>query len=219
MRIHIVLDGDIASALGELNWMPAHGTTASIGRALKLDGTVVTAIEWRANRLVDALAKHAAAFDRVPRRTLEAVSDAGRLAEYSAALLGTVTECANNWKQEAVRHDGTPYRRTVRDSAPPPRAARPLKPQAAPVPQPALAAPGATELCPLRARSVPAAAHRAERTKLATVERWREEAREAAGVSRWLAQTLLHPGEGATASERMQNLQRRVRERTLGEGT
>ncbi len=218
VRIHTVLEGDVASALSKLNWMPAHGTSASIGRALKLDGTVVTALEWRANRLVDALAKHAAAFDRVPQRTLEAVSHAGRLAEYSAALLGTVTECANNWKQETVRHDGTPYWRTVRDSAPPPRASRPRKPLAAPEPQPALAAPEATELCPLRVRSAPAATHGAKRTKLATAEKWREEAREAAGVSRWLARTQLRPGRGATAAERMQSLQQRVREQALGVG-
>ncbi len=75
-RIHTVLEGQTTTALDRLRWMPAHGSAASIGRALKSDGRPVTALEWRANRLVDALAKHAAGFDRVPSKTLEAINHA-----------------------------------------------------------------------------------------------------------------------------------------------
>ena len=94
-RIFAALDGDAASAVQRLMWMPAHGSVASIGSTRKMDGSFVTAVDWRANRLVDAQAKSAASFDRMPSEVLKRVA-VGRLAEFSAALLGTVTEAANN---------------------------------------------------------------------------------------------------------------------------
>ena len=59
--IAAALDGDVSLlASGRaLIWMPAHGPVSSIGHALKSDGQEVTAIDWRANRLADALAKSA----------------------------------------------------------------------------------------------------------------------------------------------------------------
>ena len=215
--IFTALDGDAAIASGRLSWMPAHGGTASIGRAAKLDGTVVTAVEWQAYRLVDALAKLVAAFDRVPPRILKEVAVASQLVEFSAALLGTVTECANNWKHEATHPDGTTFWKTVRDSAPPPRVARQRGPPVAPAPPPAVATAAVTARAPCvrRARSVPGHERKAKGVKLATVERWREEAQAAAGVSRWLAQTSLRPSEGLTATDRMQEVRRRIRERAL----
>jgi len=61
------LDGGICPDDVEkvLLWMPSHGSKAVIGHAIKSDGSVVTALDWRANRLVDALAKAAAGRGRV----------------------------------------------------------------------------------------------------------------------------------------------------------
>ncbi len=46
--------------LQQLKWMPAHGAVSTIGQALDSGGSKITPVEWRANRLVDALAKKAA---------------------------------------------------------------------------------------------------------------------------------------------------------------
>ncbi len=209
-QIHTILEGQATTALEKLTWMPAHGSAASIGKALKSDGTLVTALEWRANRLVDALAKSAAGFDRMPRKTLEAIGDASKFAEYSAALRGTVTHYANNSTREAQRRDGTPYQQVVRDSAPPPRVARPRKPPLDCTP--AEVVEGGK---PPKKRPAPAPEGRAKRARLATEQKWREEANDAAGVARWLARTTLRPGEGPSAAERMQRLQLRMRKQVL----
>ena len=46
---------------GLLVWMPAHQTSAAIGVQTLSNGDKLSATDWRANRLVDALAKQAAA--------------------------------------------------------------------------------------------------------------------------------------------------------------
>ena len=47
-------------------WMPAHRPQSSIGHAMKSNGHPINALDWRANRLVDALAKMAAMLDSAP---------------------------------------------------------------------------------------------------------------------------------------------------------
>ena len=79
--------------------MPSHGTAhATIGHAVKSDGSLVTAVEWRANRLVDAAAKSAALGSRAPVRTRNTLRQALAAAEYGAALAGATTRAANNHK-------------------------------------------------------------------------------------------------------------------------
>ena len=75
------LEGAAEIAASELCWMPAHKSIGAVGIALKSDGTAVTFTEWRANRLVDCLAKTAAAFDRVPPAALRKVRAAGLAVE------------------------------------------------------------------------------------------------------------------------------------------
>ncbi len=55
----------IAADLAKLWWMLAHGGQGTIGRASRPDGTAFSAVEWRANRLVDLLAKSAASQHRI----------------------------------------------------------------------------------------------------------------------------------------------------------
>ena len=65
MVVH-ALDGNFASATDLVTWMPAHGPASSIGHAKDSRGRLVDAIMWRANRLVDLLAKSATAEHRLP---------------------------------------------------------------------------------------------------------------------------------------------------------
>jgi hypothetical protein len=85
-----------------LIWMPSHNAVSSIGTALRSDGKYVTAIDWRANRLVDRLAKLAAAQHGVPDIAMRIFGQAHKAAEYCAAFLGTVTHRANHHSIEVV---------------------------------------------------------------------------------------------------------------------
>ena len=60
-RIATILDADVSvlTTHGHLTWMRAHGGVTTIGRAYRSDGRSVSAADWRANRLADALAKAA----------------------------------------------------------------------------------------------------------------------------------------------------------------
>ncbi len=78
---------------------------------------------WRANRIVDCLAKMAAGHDRIPRWVMQQVADAAKLVQYSAAKLGAVTHAANNLSVTVVVDGGATVTRTVRDST----AERPAK--------------------------------------------------------------------------------------------
>ena len=55
-------DGDLARLVDEglLVWMPAHQASTAIGVRRKSNQTLLTSLDWRANRLADALAKLAA---------------------------------------------------------------------------------------------------------------------------------------------------------------
>ena len=78
--IFAALDGDEGTAW--LTWMPAHTAKASIGHAKKSTGEHMRAIDWLANRAVDALAKAAAAAERLPKcqrlKILQAKADVKR---------------------------------------------------------------------------------------------------------------------------------------------
>ena len=133
------LDGDISKMTKEkrLRWMPAHQSVAAIGVACKSDGKPITSLEWRANRLVDAVAKNEATRGAAPQATIDLINSATALVKHSAAQMGTATHFANNHVTESTLEDGTTVRKTTRDAQePPPRAAagkQPTKPKA---PQP-----------------------------------------------------------------------------------
>ena len=61
-RIAHIVGDDLASIVnsGKLVWMPAHKSHLAVGVATKSDGQLLTTLDWRANRLVDCLAKAAA---------------------------------------------------------------------------------------------------------------------------------------------------------------
>ena len=125
--IHAALDSEeaILTAQRHVVWMPSHGSRNTIGVKSKSDGSIVSAIDWRANRLADAAAKAAAlavrasAADRIRyHRTVAAY-------EHALAELATVTVAANHHKVQLTDSDGTCRNVIMRDSAALPRAKRP----------------------------------------------------------------------------------------------
>ena len=72
---------------------------------------------WRANRLVDLLAKSAARPLRVHSKVRKLIQTASHALEYSLAKLGVVTHAANNFETTVVLPDGHRSNLTLRDSA------------------------------------------------------------------------------------------------------
>ena len=104
------------------------------------NGKLLTGVDWRANRLVDALAKNAAATVRAPRE-VRCLLESGKAAvKHDAAMLAVVTHCANNHKVPVQRPDGTWGTRVTRDAQQPVRHSRkvrrPPQPPAEPAPLP-----------------------------------------------------------------------------------
>ena len=119
--IRTALDGDTAVLVrdGRLVWLPAHQTTAAIGVQLLSNKRRFSAIDWRANRLVDALAKLAASERRAPVAIIRLLKSAKAAALHAAALLGQMTHAANNHRIIDTRPDGSQVTRVVRDSQDP----------------------------------------------------------------------------------------------------
>ena len=118
--IATALDGDVASLIrdAKLAWLPAHLLMAAIGERKLFNGTRLTAIDWRANRLVDALAKQAAATRQAPAPVLQVLKSAKAAVRHSAALLGEVTHAANNHKTEVTTVDVSRVTKVIRDAQP-----------------------------------------------------------------------------------------------------
>ncbi len=117
------LDVDISSLLegDKLAWMPAHKSLRAVGEAKLSNGCRLTIVDWRANRLVDKLAKVAANELQHPKSTLELLASAEAAAAHAACLLGAVTWAANNYVEETPNEDGTTTRKVLRDSQDKPR--------------------------------------------------------------------------------------------------
>ena len=86
------LDNDTRSMVvsKRLQWTPAHLTQRSIGQTAGNSDRVVTAADWRANRLADALAKEAANLRAVSKKAIREVRDAEEAARFHMAWLGAV---------------------------------------------------------------------------------------------------------------------------------
>jgi len=136
---HLVKDGKLA-------WMPAHQSLQMVGETKLSNGCRLTAIDWRANRLVDVLAKTAAADLQASKDTLALLSSAEAAAGHATALLGVVTHAANNFKEVVVSEDGTSTTRVLRDSTDKPKAKRVLATPPAPLPATSQSAPAKTEV-------------------------------------------------------------------------
>ena len=115
----------------KLTWMPAHRPPAAIGNALKSTGAPITALDWRANHLVDGLAKLAATEGATTKQEAKLVESAEHLVRHCAGQLAAATYAANNFKEKFTDADGREKTRTRRDSQEFPRlSTRQLKPLA-----------------------------------------------------------------------------------------
>ncbi len=99
-------------------WLPAHTSATAIGRMRMSSGQAVTPALWRANRLVDVVAKSAARQHTVGPAVLEALKLAEAAALHGAAVSGMVARAANHYRVEAGEWDGTTKVTFCRDSAP-----------------------------------------------------------------------------------------------------
>ena len=81
-------------------WMPAHQGAAAIDVKMKSNGHPINRIDWRANRLVDGLAKLSASANATPREQMKLIESAEYLTKHMAAQLsvsqaGEATEAAS----------------------------------------------------------------------------------------------------------------------------
>jgi len=96
--------------------MPSHCPLASVGTRVMSNGEFVGALDWRANRLVDHLARIAAELVTVPDLACIIRDQFSKAVEYCAASLGVVTHAANNHIIPVTREDGVVVNRKVRDN-------------------------------------------------------------------------------------------------------
>ena len=162
-----------------LTWMPAHKSLPQALKARKSDGNLVTLIDWRANRLADAVARRCAYGSAVPRHTARQLKHAAEALHTEAAILGVVTYAANHHPVTTCTRTGalvTQHRRdSVRvDARPSSVPARPWRTRTpAPLPEPAAVRDGPHRVTVARpqhpARALAAAATRA-RMRCASAE-------------------------------------------------
>ena len=99
-----------------LTWGPAHTSWATLGSRLRSDGRPLTTIDWRANVLADAAAKHAANTHRAPAALRAHHSQMVAAHRYGAAVAGIACREANNYKVTQFDRDGNVTTLIKRDS-------------------------------------------------------------------------------------------------------
>ena len=92
-----ILDSDkqVIACAEKLFWMPSHIARCDIGQSTKSDGTAVSALDWRANRLADAAAKQSAMANRPPSQVRERLKFLQQAYSDGIVALATVTHAAN----------------------------------------------------------------------------------------------------------------------------
>ena len=101
-------------------WMPSHCTAATALFTLKSNSCPVSPVEWRANRLADGLAKHAATKGNMSANLLDNLHRANACVECAAAMVGTTSWHANNAHRTTWSSTGEALTLKCRDSALPP---------------------------------------------------------------------------------------------------
>ncbi len=96
--------------------MPAHQGVEAIGEKKLSDGSRLSPVDWRANRLADALAKMAAADYAMPLAIQKVLDSACVAVRHAASLLACVTHVANNHKELVHDDGGNTHWVTRRDS-------------------------------------------------------------------------------------------------------
>ena len=130
------MDGDTAAAVeqGKLIWMPAHLARTAASAMRKSDGSPVSVVDWRANRLADAVAKSAAGAPSSTTHAVRCLKSAGDVLRHEAAVLGAVTCAANTQRVQIITASGNCATVVKRDSVATvgaPRSSRGRAPEAA----------------------------------------------------------------------------------------
>jgi len=105
----------------QLVWMPAHTDTAAVGEVKLSNGGKLTMVDWRANRLVDALAKMSALEAQDLHEAVRLIKSSETAVRYAASLLGRTTHAANNHAIVVTDENGKECNKVVRDAMPAPR--------------------------------------------------------------------------------------------------
>ena len=87
-------------------------------------GARLSPIDSRANRLVDVLAKRAAAFHQLTHEAAYTLASAARLSQWALAQLARVTHAANNHEVTFVDEQGISHTKVKRDSVDRPKFAK-----------------------------------------------------------------------------------------------
>ena len=125
-----------------LIWMPAHTSTSAVGEVKLSSGARLTMIDWRANRLVDALAKMSALEAQNIPEALKLIKSSEVAVRYAAKLLGRTTHAANHHVTVVTDDDGKQHNKVSRDAMPAPQ-----RPKRRLSPKRAKAVPVQTEAC------------------------------------------------------------------------
>jgi len=205
-------------AARSVTWMPAHGSRATIGTAMKSSGMPITAIDWRANRLADALAKAAAARFRIPHQIQNTVKTAFRAYEHAAMVAGIVTHAANNHYTSVTTPDGAYAHRRQRDAQPPARSSNPAQKKNSEPTTTATSRTAATTLEPSPTTTTAEDTAHKRKNAAGNALRAATEQRDARFLQTWHREMANRPrvaAAGPTAQERLLALQLRVRAKGL----
>ena len=204
---------------GLLTWMPSHVARRNLGQRFRSDGAPVSTIDWRANRLVDAIARRCAFAGAAPRSVVASIDAASHAVAAVAATLGAVTRAANCHPVEQVTASGATVWTQRRDSVtvPPQPADAPKRPWRKRDPKPA-APPKPLSTTAPRVVSDP----RSNSSRAAAAARRAAKTAAAAAFDHSVREVLSSRHAGATASSRdpyakRQALLDRVKERLSGD--
>jgi hypothetical protein len=164
-------------------------------------------VDWRANRLVDKLAKLAAEELQAHKDTLRLLASSEAASAHAACLLGLVTHAANNHREVTQRGDGSMVSRKLRDSSDKPKSKRALS---TPVPLPkatARPASASAQPAPVAAWRPPTAQAAARRQQLTESKQALARRVEEVGSS------LAPRTSGVSGKQRLALLAQRVRDK------
>ena len=106
-------------------WVPAHLSIFAVGQATAHSRKRLTIVDWRANRIVDALANNGAATVAHDNSTFELIVSAEALVKHRLIQLAQATHRANNHTVTILNCDGVWVTKKLRDSVSrPPRVRR-----------------------------------------------------------------------------------------------
>ena len=215
-----LLDGQASQLRRALVWMPAHTSVDQCMHRQRSDLKLVTAVDWRANQLADALAKDAAVDDPGRRAAAKYINSSKRALLHHAVVLGMTTHAANN--HEVIREDAAGMMKKVllRDSTPLPAGVKRSHRTPSGIKRKAAACndepPTSTSdgLLPSRLLGASRAAERASCKRAKNAAAKNAEKDILASIVAETAQRVVRPASAASADDRMPAMRERIRRRS-----